>query len=429
MNQRQSTVVMELAIYDEGHAAPIVDHLREARGDADRALRLLKDDLAETEDMFGRSWHRDELEEAGIDVDDEQELADAWSVYRQTYTEQSKDRLQRYGGRDEDIQRGPMRPRENPGRGVRDLADYKNLVEEAWLWDEVSTIPTKLQPYVNAKDSFERRAVLGRILDAAYESLDAKDYDKLERLVNNHNHNANPRAATTDVACPTCKAAPGAPCKTDRGSRYSAHLARGVAADAESQRRVRNPALRRNPGRSAPDLEAAKSKYEEFHRYEHRKVGEFERGFTIPTSVVKIGRAIWVTYESSKVDPSTLKKPSKPVSYIHEHDAGVHLYMTPKHAAQFGRTVDMEFVAGPTVKVPSAIAGAQSLVCLGKNLGYKFALNAYPDDAQEAEAVEPFPELYCTPDGKCLLVIQSKREVLAMMWGGALGVFARGIDG
>jgi hypothetical protein len=50
-------------------------------------------------------------------------------------------------------------------------------------------------------------------------------------------------------------------------------------------------------------------------------------------------------------------------------------------------------------------------------------------DGREAEGRAPLPDLCCTPDGKCLLVVQGKRKVLAMMWGGALGVFARGIDG
>ena len=77
--------------------------------------------------------------------------------------------------------------------------------------------------------------------------------------------------------------------------------------------------------------------------------------------------------------------------------------------------------------MPAEFTGAQALVLLGDNLGYSFEL-----DGNDVEAVgqdDPYPELYCTPCGKCLLVIEGKREVLAMMRGGALGVFARGIDG
>jgi hypothetical protein len=67
---------------------------------------------------------------------------------------------------------------------------------------------------------------------------------------------------------------------------------------------------------------------------------------------------------------------------------------------------------------------------LGKCLGYDFRDPKYPDDDPiQAVAQDPLPELYCIPSGKVLLVVQDKRQLLAAIWGGALGVFARGIDG
>jgi hypothetical protein len=159
----------------------------------------------------------------------------------------------------------------------------------------------------------------------------------------------------------------------------------------------------------------ALDKYEEFHRYPPTKIGEFAKGFSIPKSMHLAGDAKYVIYRSDKTDPETLKRPRRPIDYIHEHDAGVRCYVLAG-----------DQYAGKETSVPSFVLEADALVCLGRNLGYAFT---HDGELVEAEGREPLPELYCTPDGKCLLVIQSKRNVLAMMWGGALGVFARGIDG
>lgn len=153
------------------------------------------------------------------------------------------------------------------------------------------------------------------------------------------------------------------------------------------------------------------SKYKEFHRYDPRQIGEFPSSFRIPTTVYKAGRALWVTYRSGKVDPSTLRKPSKPVSYIHEHDAGVITCFATKTAG------------GQAVDVPRKFVEVPALTRLGVCLGFGFG------DDEEVRCTRPMPDLYTTPDGKCLLVVQSKKKVVAMMWGGGLGVFPRGIDG
>lgn len=159
------------------------------------------------------------------------------------------------------------------------------------------------------------------------------------------------------------------------------------------------------------------AKYEEFHRFRPRKIGSFGKGFHIPSVVYRAGKGTWVTYQSDKVDPSTLRLPRRPVDYIHEHGAGVTYYLP----------VANEHTERGKIAVPERFVEAEALTCLGKNLGYCF-IN---EDGEEIEArsTRPYPELYATPDGKCLLVIQSKKTVTAMAWGGGLGVFARGIDG
>jgi len=156
--------------------------------------------------------------------------------------------------------------------------------------------------------------------------------------------------------------------------------------------------------------------YETFHRYEPKVIGAFPSSFEIPKTLYLAGKAVDVMYRSAKVDPATLRKPSKPVNYIHEHDSrGVKCYL-PRGDAD-----------GPATDVPDKFRGVSALTRLGFCLGFKFE----DEDGQwvDADARAPLPDLYATPDGRCLLVIQSRRRVLAMVWGGGLGVYARGIDG
>ncbi len=162
----------------------------------------------------------------------------------------------------------------------------------------------------------------------------------------------------------------------------------------------------------------ATAKYKEFHRYDPKEVGEFPASFRIPDRVYRAGTAKHVLYRSGKVDPETLRRPRQPVDYIHEHDAGVACYVP--------RRQDAPDEAVP-VDVPRRFIDVEALTRLGYCLGFAFEC---PDgEVCEGEGRSPYPDLYCTPDGKCLLVIQDRKTVLAMMWGGALGVFGRGIDG
>ena len=163
--------------------------------------------------------------------------------------------------------------------------------------------------------------------------------------------------------------------------------------------------------------EEALEKYEEFHRHKPKRVGEFSSQLEIPHELVRGGPSKWVAYRSDKVDPETLRRPHKPVNYIHEHDAGVTTYVWSVQ--------EFPIRNARRVPVPERFRKPAALVRLGTCLGFCFDADGVEIEADN----RPSPELYCTPDGKCLVMIQRKTKVIAMTWGGALGVFARGIDG
>lgn len=164
---------------------------------------------------------------------------------------------------------------------------------------------------------------------------------------------------------------------------------------------------------SKNERELAIAIYEGFHRFAPRKVGEFHPSFKIPSRVNKQGPSVDVLYRSDKVDPETLKKPRRPLDYIHEHDSkGVHTYL-PRGPGQ-------------VVEVPDWIRNATALSKLGSCLGFKFKRDG---QVVEAKGKRPLPELYCTANGKALIIVQDKRDVLAIVWGGKLDVEPRGIVG
>lgn len=160
-------------------------------------------------------------------------------------------------------------------------------------------------------------------------------------------------------------------------------------------------------------MRRAIEKFEEFHSFEPRDIGQFRRGFRIPRRAILAGDARFVLYRSDKLNPGTGEDEGE-IDYIHEHEDEVGLYRT-------------DGSAGPARAVPDFVCDCQQLVLLGDCLGYGYTDDS--GDPVEAKATEPLPELYTTPDGHALIVVQDKREVLAMVWGGQLGVEWRGIVG
>ena len=157
----------------------------------------------------------------------------------------------------------------------------------------------------------------------------------------------------------------------------------------------------------------AEKLYEEFHKYSPTRVDEMHSSFFIPEVSTCVGPALYVLYRSAKLDPFTYAKPNGPIDYIHEHKEGVKVYLPGSDA-------------GPEKKVPQRICGVSKLTFLGKCLGFGYT----DEDGDEVEATcKGQVELCTTPSGKALLVIEGRREVLALIWGGKLQVKPQGIVG
>jgi hypothetical protein len=163
-------------------------------------------------------------------------------------------------------------------------------------------------------------------------------------------------------------------------------------------------------------VSSAIRKYVQFHQRDPKRVGRFHRDLEIPDTITCVGVAKNVLYRSDKLNPETSEDEGW-IDYIHKHDRGVYCYLTER---------GLEAEGGRLARVPAWVHGVSELVWLGQCLGFEFA----PLEGGGPIKVfgkAPLPELYCSPSGKALYVIQSKRRLLAMMWGGRLGVEPRGI--
>jgi hypothetical protein len=159
-------------------------------------------------------------------------------------------------------------------------------------------------------------------------------------------------------------------------------------------------------------VDGAIGKYIQFHQHDPHRIGEFHRDLAIPRTVICAGEAVNVLYRSDKLNPTTGEDEGW-IDYIHDHKDGVMAYRCDRQAR------------GPEVEVPSWIRNERALYWLGDCLGFAFR---GPDGREgEAQGADPLPELYAIESGRALLVIQGKRRVLALIWGGSLGVEPRGI--
>lgn len=159
-------------------------------------------------------------------------------------------------------------------------------------------------------------------------------------------------------------------------------------------------------------MSRAITKYVEFHQHEPRKITVHAHD-QIPARAILVGTAVNVLYRSDKLNPTTLEDEGW-IDYIHDHDAGVKVYRCDRGAV------------GSERAVPQWLQRTTELTWLGHCLG--FAYDPVDGGKQvEANGKRPLPELFATPNGKALVVVQGKRTVLALIYGGRLGVEARGI--
>lgn len=148
-----------------------------------------------------------------------------------------------------------------------------------------------------------------------------------------------------------------------------------------------------------------------FHGRPTRRVAAFHSDLVIPAEVVLAGEAKQVLYRSDKLNPSTGEDEGW-IDYFHDHARGVNLYRCDRSAE------------GEVRAVPAWLQNVRELTWLGYCMG--FTIQGERGE-ERVRATKPLPELFCTPSGKALLIIQSKRTLLAMAWGGLLSVEDRGI--
>jgi hypothetical protein len=192
--------------------------------------------------------------------------------------------------------------------------------------------------------------------------------------------------------------------KTDR-----AHLL------ADIERRTAGRVQRRREARMNPSLPSKAIKmFRKFHTRDWRGEGDFHGDLKIPNEIYLVGNAVHTLYASDKLNPTDGKDEGW-IEYIHEHEHAVKVYSTDPRAGGDGQLT----------KVPAWIRNCDQFTWLGKSLGF-----AYRDGSgtkHDVDATAPLPELYTIPSGKALLIIQGKRRLLAMLWGGRLAVERRGI--
>lgn len=152
--------------------------------------------------------------------------------------------------------------------------------------------------------------------------------------------------------------------------------------------------------------------YRVFHDFDPEDIGEFHPSLKVPRTVSLAGRGIRVLYHSNKWEGGRAWH-----NYGHDHGRGVFYYRTDRRGKQ--------------VAVPEDIYRAKDLALtrLGDCLGFDYE----DENGNKIEATtdERKVELYTTPHGltPCLFVIGEKRWLLAMAWGGKLGIEDAGIVG
>lgn len=161
--------------------------------------------------------------------------------------------------------------------------------------------------------------------------------------------------------------------------------------------------------------------YRQFYKLDPRDIDTLPG--EIPTRARLLGDAVHVLYRSDKRNPTTGADEGW-VNYIHEHGKGVHVY-----------AVARELGDGRERTVPRWIHGQghQWLVALGDCAGFAYA----SEDGQtiEVKLSSRQHRLCSLASGKALVIMRwpesqgQRAGIVALIWGGKLGVAARGIVG
>lgn len=165
--------------------------------------------------------------------------------------------------------------------------------------------------------------------------------------------------------------------------------------------------MRRNRGESK-----AGRLYKRFHGKESKRAS-VSKTCEVPERVFRVGEALQVLYRSDKLNPETLEDEGT-TDYFHDHEGGVKAHLVKDDGES------------SHVLVPKS-AQTDVLVVLGKCLGFTYRDNDGEEIATEYHS--NFPELCATPDGRALFVVRARKTIIAIFWGGTLGVRQEGIVG
>jgi hypothetical protein len=165
---------------------------------------------------------------------------------------------------------------------------------------------------------------------------------------------------------------------------------------------------RNNPcGTRPPGVSQATKTFENFNEYPSKGASKFAREIIVPERMPSPGPCRWLTYRSNKWNDGTH-------DYIHT----IASYPRVK-CAMAGENY-------PTIKIPAKVREATTLTQIGlRALGFAFE---YDDDEYEAK-VPAGTEWFWSQTARALYLIQNKRKLVAVIWGGNLNVEPRGIVG
>lgn len=158
----------------------------------------------------------------------------------------------------------------------------------------------------------------------------------------------------------------------------------------------------------------AAAMFRKFHTRDWRAEGAFHPSMAIPAQLMCLGDALNTDYQSDKLNPGDGTDEGW-IDYTHKHDGGVKIY-APVTGRRPG---DNELV-----RTPAWIQRVDELTWLGKYLGGSYRTRG---GRHEIAGTEPLPELFAAPSGKALFIVQNKRSLLFVLWGGRLTVERRGI--